>query len=90
MKLFTIQFSRWLIVLITLLSTGACVTEDTFDNSPDGNFEALWTILDEHYCFFNEKANEYGLDWNEVHDYYGQMLVPNMSSEELFEVCAYM
>ena len=90
MKLFTIQFSRWLIVLITLLSTGACVTEDTFDNSPDGNFEALWTILDEHYCFFNEKANEYGLDWNEVHDYYSQMLVPNMSSEELFEVCAYM
>ena len=28
-----------------------------------GNFEALWHIIDEQYCFLDYKAEEYGLDW---------------------------
>ena len=48
----------------------SCVKEEQFDNTPMGNFEALWKIIDEHYCFFDYKKAEYGLDWNEVYRRY--------------------
>ena len=49
--------------LLAVLLFGSCVTEDEFSDSPSGNFEALWKIMDEHYCFFQEK----GIDWDSVH-----------------------
>ena len=33
------------------LVLGGCIREDEYDNSPTGNFEALWKLIDEHYCF---------------------------------------
>lgn len=64
----------------------ACHSVEEFENDPEGNFEALWTILDEHYCFFREK----GIDWNEVHDKYARQISPAMTQRELFDVCAEM
>ena len=40
----------------------ACVDEEQFANTPQGNFEALWKIIDEHYCFLDYKKETYGLD----------------------------
>ena len=40
----------------------ACVDEEEFPDTSQGNFEALWKIIDEHYCFFEYKQHEYGLD----------------------------
>jgi hypothetical protein len=60
-------------------------TEERND-SPTGNFEALWTILDEHYCFFDYKQKEYGLDWNNVYTKYKARVNNNMSTAQLFEV----
>jgi hypothetical protein len=73
---------------IPLLSS--CVTEDTQSNSVNGNFQALWQILDEHYCFFPEKSQTYNLDWNKEYTYYSEMLQPTMTDEQLFDVCARM
>lgn len=36
--------------------------EDLQDNSPRGNTEALWKIIDEKYCFVEEK----GVDWDAI------------------------
>lgn len=69
---------------------GACVSEDEFSNTPQGNFDALWQIVDEHYCFFGDKAAEYGLDWGECRRKYSDMLLPGMTREQLFEVCGKM
>ncbi len=55
-------------------------------DDPRGNFEALWSILDEHYCFFKEK----GVDWDQVHDKYACRIGSEMTREELFIVCADM
>ena len=44
----------------------SCVDEEEFPDTPQGNFEALWKIIDEHYCFFDYKQHEYGLDWNAI------------------------
>ena len=64
----------------------SCVDIEERDDTATGNFEALWTILDEHYCFFDYKQKEYGLDWNEVHEKYKVRVNDNMSSTQLFEV----
>lgn len=55
-------------------------------NDPQGNFEALWKIIDERYCFLEEK----GLDWDEVHDRYAALIRPGMSSQQLFTVLSDM
>ena len=43
-------------LLLALLPLfGSCIREDDFNNSPQGNFEALWKIIDEQYCFLDYK-----------------------------------
>lgn len=81
-----------LIILLIAFSTcfTSCVDEDEYDNNPRGNFEALWKILDEHYCFFDYKASEYGLDWNEVYNRYSAQVDNGMTEEQLFEVLGNM
>ena len=51
-----------------MMLLASCVDEDEHPNTPQGNFEALWKIMDERYCFFDYKSHEYGLDWNEVYN----------------------
>jgi C-terminal processing protease CtpA/Prc len=58
----------------------ACVEIDDFDNSPQGNFEALWKIMDEHYCFFEYKE----INWDEIHTEYSQRIGSDMNQESLF------
>lgn len=76
--------------LCLIVGLSSCVSESEFSNTPQGNFDALWQIVDEHYCFFPDKAEEYGLDWRECYDRYSAMLMPNMNNEQLFEVCGKM
>ncbi len=57
-----------------------------YADNPEGNFEALWTILDEHYCFFKYKD----VDWTEVKARYQKKISPAMTEEELFRVCSEM
>lgn len=83
---------RWYIIfnfslLIFLCGIAAsCITEDTPDDTPEGNFEALWQIIDQHYCFLDYKAETIGLDWNEVHSRYRQRISPQMTKAQLQEV----
>lgn len=74
-----------LITLICLLFSG-CFKEDNFENTKKGNFEALWKIMDEHYCFFSYKD----VDWNEVYDRYSQRISENMDNDALFTVLGEM
>ncbi len=64
----------------------SCVDETERPDTPTGNFEALWQIIDEHYCFFNYKQHVYGLDWQEVYNKYKVRVNDNMSETQLFEV----
>ena len=69
---------------------GACVDVEQYDNNPRGNFEALWRIIDEHYCFFDYKQQEYGLDWNAVYNKYARQFDNQMTEEQTFEVLTNM
>lgn len=80
----------YIIMCIASLSLVSCVDVDEYDNSPQGNFEALWKIMDEHYCFFDYKRQAYGLDWNEVRARYSKRIDVTMNSDQLFEVLSEM
>ena len=66
----------------------SCIDEDEHDDTPQGNFEALWKIIDEHYCFFDYKQHEYGhgLDWNDIYNKYKVRAREGLNREQLFEV----
>lgn len=86
MKKTTLQgLARLLVIMFAPLWAG-CHDIDEYPDDPRGTFEQLWTILDEHYCFFEQKD----IDWNEVHDRYAQQVAPEMTDQELFEVCSQM
>lgn len=87
MKKFVLMGLMGLMALIGLMG---CVNEEEFDNSPQGNLDALWKIIDEHYCFLDYKQQEYGLDWQQVHQKYRQQVTGNINNEQLFEVLGNM
>lgn len=67
-------------------------TEDiiSYNNTPEGNFEALWQILDDNYCFFDYKKKTINLDWNKVYLKYKPMINDKLTREQLFEVLGNM
>lgn len=82
-----------LIIYILLLQfcLAACVDEQyPSSDTPQGNFEALWKLMDEHYCFFDYKGQTLGVDWDEVHTRYSERISSQMSQTQLFEVLAQM
>lgn len=73
-----------------LLLLTACVREDYYDNTRRGNYEALWKIMNEHYCFFSYKQQEIGVDWDDVHARYATQVNEQMTNAQLFEVLCKM
>lgn len=76
---------RSLLLALPILLNG-CIREEEFDNTPQGNFEALWKIIDEQYCFLDYKQ----IDWDAVHDKYRPLITSGMSHDGLFEVLGNM
>ncbi len=76
-----------------LLTTGAlvsCVDVDEYQSDVESNMEALWTIMDEHYCFFAEKEEQLGVNWDEVHERYRRNVDNRMTRYQLFEFLSNM
>lgn len=80
------KFATSVIFAVSAFLLASCHSIESWDNDARGNFDALWTVVDEHYCFFAEK----GVDWNEVYARYSPKIAANMTQEELFRVCADM
>ena len=77
----------WLATVIALLlALTSCVDEEEYADTVEGNFEALWRIIDEHYCFFAEKQ----VDWDAVHATYARSVRGDLSRNQLFEVLTNM
>lgn len=72
------------IAIICALTACHPIPEEADD--PQGNFNALWRAVDEHYCFFSEKD----VDWDEVRARYAPLVTPSMSRTQLFTVCSQM
>lgn len=61
-----------------------------YSNTPQGNFMALWTIMDERYCFFDLKEEKLGVNWDEVKVRYSASISDDISDKSLFEVLCRM
>lgn len=62
------SFCSLIAINTILLSLSSCLDDDSleFSDTNFGNFEACWTAMDEHYCFFEEKE----VDWDKVYKAY--------------------
>lgn len=74
-------FPYYSILFVCLLFYG-CEKGSEYNSSPHDNFEALWQIMDENYCFFEYKD----VDWDEVYDRYNLLVQDTMDQYELFDV----
>lgn len=73
------------VVSVSLFFAG-CEKAEDFTMSPQTNFDALWKIIDENYCFFEYKD----IDWDEVYYKYNQQLRDTMDQYELFNLLGNM
>ncbi len=71
------------IVICLLAGFSSCIEEpDGYSNSNEGNFEALWHIMDTRYCFFEYKD----IDWNAIHNEYKSKLNLVYDKYDLFDL----
>jgi len=74
--------NKFLLFFVALFCLFSCVKIEECENTPRGNFEALWKIMDEKYCFFSYKD----IDWDEIHTNYSKRFNKKMSERELFKL----
>ena len=81
----------YILLSCTVLLLSSCVKEEiTSSDTRRGNFEALWQLMDQRYCFFDYKKQTLGVDWDEVHGRYEAMINDKMTNMQLFEVLCNM
>ena len=83
------RISTYLLLLTTAL-LGSCVEEYAYDNSPQGNFEALWSIIDERYCFLEYAREKHELCWDEMRTKYEPLVKKADSNAALFDILSEM
>ena len=79
-----------LLVPCSLLLSSCQRGESEYDASPQGNLDALWTLIDQRYCFLTYKEQQLGISWADLHVKYSAKLNPKMSRVQLFEVLCQM
>lgn len=78
-------------LLALLLAFAGCQRGvDEYDESSQANVEALWRMIDEHYCFLDYKEQSLGFSWAGKREEYLGMVRPGMSRSQLFEVLCRM
>ena len=80
----TIHYYIYVILLMLLVGGTSCDKGEEYTADPVANFEALWWIMDENYCFFSYKQ----VDWDEVYDRYRVQVTDTMDQYALFDLMA--
>lgn len=75
-----------LISAAAILAMTSCHRVDEWGDSAQDNFDALWTIFDTHYCFFEEK----GVDWDSIYSEYRPRISECETWLDFFDLCADM
>ena len=65
-------------------------SEYEYDDTPQGNLDALWTLIDQRYCFLSYKEEQLGISWADIRTKYESKLGQKMSRIQLFEVLCQM
>jgi hypothetical protein len=77
----------FLLLLMPFLLISGCEEMSTqMTGNPRANFDALWTILDRNYCFFDYKE----IDWDAVYKAYNSRITSEMGNDALFNLMGEM
>ncbi len=79
------QAQNLFISLITLIACFACTTKDEFNIEPLDNYNALWSIIDEHYAFLDMKLPP-DSTWLDMYAKYRPRVGKDISSDSLFNI----
>ena len=73
---------------LALLLASCMEQPEAFDNTPQGNLDALWHIIDTRYCYLDYK----GIDWDSIHHVYTRRMDSIEADDrvQLFDLCADM
>ncbi|MDR2823822.1 MAG: peptidase S41, partial [Prevotellaceae bacterium] len=79
---------KYLIFIITTCIFSSCISDDEpqFINSKEGNFDALWHIIDTRYCFLDYK----NINWDSIKTVYKPRLAQIQDKYALFDLFAAM
>ena len=80
---------KTLLLALTIFTLFGCDQRETvkeFNSDPHDNFDALWQILDENYCYFTYK----NIDWTEVYNDFVPRLKHIKNTFQLFDLMAEM
>ena len=74
----------YIILLSVLLCFSSCMNKlEEYDNSPEGNFEALWNIIDTRYCYLDYK----NINWDSIYYAYKAKLASTENDKyKLFDL----
>ena len=79
------------LLALPLFLLTACQQGDySYDDTPQGNLDVLWTIIDQRYCLLSYKEEQLGLRWSDLRAKYSAKLNADMSRVQLFEVLCQM
>ncbi len=81
-----LRYALLALLSIGLISTSCESYKFDFEDNPYGNFDALWTILDENYCYFDYKE----INWDSIGESYRARISPTISKDALFDLMAQM
>ena len=78
-------YLKGLLFFVVILFS-SCEKADNYTMDARTNFEALWTIMDEHYCFFEYKD----VDWKKVYRKYSPQVTDTIDRYQLFDLLGNM
>jgi len=84
------KYIRAIVITLVVLLTACQQGESSYDDTPQGNLDALWTLIDQRYCFLSYKEEQLGFKWADLQAKYRAKLNPKMSRVQLFEVLCQM
>lgn len=71
----------------TLFWFSSCIDEpEIYANDNQGNFEALWDIIDTRYCYLSYK----NINWDSIHTAYAHKFNKNTSEQDMFNILGVM
>ncbi|MCL1867451.1 MAG: S41 family peptidase, partial [Paludibacter sp.] len=79
---------KYLIFIILTLVFSSCIKDDEpqFNNTVEGNFDALWHIIDTRYCYLDYK----NINWDSIKTVYKLGLTQVKNKYQLFDLFAEM
>ena len=77
----------YIIAIITAWLPCSCIEGDEFEDTNEGIFDALWTLIDQRYCFLGYAEEQFGLDWNKMYHKYRSRITEETNNRELFGIC---